>query len=47
MMFLIDTNVISEARKLERANQGVRAFFERAAADEVSTFMSVVAVGEL
>lgn len=46
-MFLIDTNVISEARKRERANQGVQEFFERVKVDRSETFMSVVTVGEL
>lgn len=46
-MILVDTNVISEARKGERANAGVRAFFSRAHADGIALFLSVVTVGEL
>lgn len=46
-MILVDTNVISEARKGERANAGVRAFFERAHADGTALFLSAVTVGEL
>ncbi len=46
-MYLIDTNVISEARKQGRANPGVVAFFERVAAEEESVYLSVVSVGEL
>jgi len=44
---LIDTNVISEARKRAKANRGVRHFFRHAAADDMAMFMSVVTVGEL
>lgn len=47
MMYLIDTNVISEARKRSKANKGVRAFFNQAIADETPMFISVVTVGEL
>lgn len=46
-MYLIDTNVISEARKRERANPGVRDFFREAAQRESALFLSVVTVGEL
>lgn len=46
-MFLIDTDVISESRKGERANPGVQAFFKRAVADEAPVLISVVTVGEL
>ncbi|PLY12821.1 MAG: VapC toxin family PIN domain ribonuclease [Sedimenticola sp.] len=46
-MYLIDTNVISEARKRSKANKGVRAFFNQAIADETPMFISVVTVGEL
>lgn len=46
-MYLIDTNVISEARKRSKANKGVRAFFKQAIADETPMFISVVTVGEL
>ena len=46
-MYLIDTNVISEARKQGKANAGVAAFFSRAAADETPVYLSVVTVGEL
>lgn len=44
-MYLIDTNVISEARKKARANPGVIDFFDRVADETV--FISVVSVGEL
>jgi len=46
-MHLVDTNVISEARKKSKANTGVRAFFKQAIEDETRLFISVVTVGEL
>jgi len=46
-MYLVDTNVISEARKKSKANTGVRAFFKQAIEDETRIFVSVVSVGEL
>ena len=46
-MYLIDTNVISEARKGARANPGVRAFFDRAVAGRLRLYLSVITVGEL
>jgi predicted nucleic acid-binding protein len=46
-VYLIDTNVISEARKRERANSGVRKFFRKAARSDAEIYMSVVTVGEL
>ncbi|MGH8499326.1 MAG: type II toxin-antitoxin system VapC family toxin [Methylococcales bacterium] len=46
-MFLIDTNVISEIRKQEKAKLGVRRFFARVMVEEVTVFLSVVTIGEL
>lgn len=46
-MYLVDTNVISEARKGSRANKGVQAFFKQVIEDEAQIFISVVTVGEL
>jgi len=46
-MYLVDTNVISEARKKTKANRGVRSFFKQVIEDEARVFMSVVSVGEL
>jgi toxin FitB len=46
-MYLIDTDVISEARKRPNANRGVIAFFETAAASSVPVFLSAISVGEL
>ena len=46
-MYLIDTNVISELRKKDRANPGVIAFFTRAVEQESLLFISVITIGEL
>ena len=46
-MYLIDTNVISEARKRAKANRGVIAFFETVAALDEPVFLSAISVGEL
>jgi toxin FitB len=46
-MYLIDTNVVSEARKRAKANRGVIAFFETVAASEEAVFLSTISVGEL
>ena len=46
-MYLVDTNVISEARKKSKANKGVRAFFRQTIEDETQLFISVVTVGVL
>jgi hypothetical protein len=46
-MYLIDTNVISEARKRDKANPGVARFFDKARTDEDDVYVSVVTVGEI
>lgn len=46
-MYLVDTDVISEARKGDRANTGVRSFFRRASRDSAQLFLSVITIGEL
>ena len=46
-MFLIDTNVISEARKGQRADGGVQAFWAAAARDDTPLFLAAVTIGEL
>lgn len=43
--FLIDTNVVSELRKGDRADAGVRAWFDDHKADQL--WLSVLVVGEL
>ncbi|WP_186593807.1 type II toxin-antitoxin system VapC family toxin [Synechococcus sp. RS9909] len=46
-MFLIDTNVISEARKGRRADPGVQAFWAETARDDTPLFLAAVTIGEL
>jgi predicted nucleic acid-binding protein len=46
-MYLIDTNVISEARKADKADAGVRGFLQRAAEQQQGLFLSVLTLGEL
>jgi predicted nucleic acid-binding protein len=46
-MYLIDTNVIGEARKRAKGNRGVRAFFHRISREAIPVFISVITVGEL
>ena len=46
-MYLIDTDIISEARKGERADPGVRAFFGDANDNGHTLFLSAVTIGEL
>jgi predicted nucleic acid-binding protein len=46
-MYLVDTDVISEIRRGEKANSGVRAFFEGASHDGADLYLSVVSIGEL
>ena len=45
-MFLLDTNIISEARKGRKANRGVLGFFTTNA-DEGRMYITVQTVGEL
>ena len=44
-MFLVDTNVISEARKGSRANVGVREFWQ--SAHEADLYIAVQTIGEI
>jgi predicted nucleic acid-binding protein len=46
-MFLVDTNVISEARKGPRADPGVRAFWADASRNDTPLFLSAITIGEL
>ena len=46
-MYLVDTDVISDARKGDKANAGVQVFFRTAARDSAGLFLSVVTIGEL
>lgn len=43
--YLVDTNVVSELRKRDRANAGVRDWFESCDAEDL--FLSVLVLGEL
>lgn len=46
-MYRVDTDVISEARKGDRANAGVRAFFNNATRGNFALFLSAITIGEL
>jgi hypothetical protein len=46
-MFLLDTDVLSEIRKGDKANAGVRAFFTDSSRESVDLYLSVVTIGEL
>lgn len=46
-MYLVDTNVISEVRKRDRADKGVMAFFREAAQEDIGLYLSVVTIAEL
>jgi predicted nucleic acid-binding protein len=46
-MYLVDTDVISEARKGEKANPGVRQFFRDAERESIPLYLSVITIGEL
>lgn len=46
-VYLIDTDVISEIRKGEKANPGVRAFFDDASRETIDLYLSVITIGEL
>jgi len=44
-VYLVDTNVISEARKGKRANRGVQNFFQ--ASDATELYVAVQTIGEI
>lgn len=46
-MYLVDTNVISEARKGAACDPGVIKFFRQCAEEDARIWLSVVTVGEL
>lgn len=46
-MYLVDTDVISEARKGEKGNPGVRQFFRDAERRGTSLYLSAITIGEL
>lgn len=45
--YLIDTNVISELRKSNKANPGVLQFFQKAVVQVTPLYLSVITIGEL
>ncbi|WP_404787419.1 type II toxin-antitoxin system VapC family toxin [Altericista sp. CCNU0014] len=45
--YLIDTNVISELRKSNKANPGVLQFFQQAVLRGAPLYLSVITIGEL
>ena len=47
VMYLIDTNVISELRKKKNANPGVQIFFKNTEQQTSQLYLSVITVGEL
>jgi predicted nucleic acid-binding protein len=46
-VYLLDTDVISEIRKGEKANPGVRAFFADTRRKSIDLYLSVITIGEL
>lgn len=46
-MYLVDTDVISEARKGDKANTGVREFFDTASRNNIALYLSAITIGEL
>jgi predicted nucleic acid-binding protein len=46
-MYLIDTNIISEHRKGQKANSGVRQFFADVIQNNSPVFISAITIGEL
>ncbi|MGK7911691.1 MAG: hypothetical protein AB4050_09465 [Synechococcus sp.] len=45
--YLLDTNIISELRKQNKANPGVQQFFEQAIAQSAKLYLSAITIGEL
>jgi toxin FitB len=46
-MYLLDTNIISELRKRDRANSGVTRFFREMTGQESAAYISIITIGEL
>jgi len=46
-MYLIDTNVISEFRKGENINTGVKSFLKQVKNEKSKLYLSVISIGEL
>ncbi len=45
--YLIDTNIVSELRKSNKANPGVLQFFQQAVEQTAPLYLSVITIGEL
>jgi predicted nucleic acid-binding protein len=46
-VYLLDTDVVSEMRKGDGANSGVREFFEKAKRDSAELYLSAITIGEI
>lgn len=46
-MYLVDTNVISEIRKADKANAGVADFFRQVTAQGAAVYLTSITIGEL
>ena len=46
-MYLLDTNIVSELRKRDRANPGVIGFFHQLIEQDARAYISVITMGEL
>jgi len=46
-VYLIDTDVVSNIRKRDKADPGVAAFFQQVTADDAPLYLSAITVGEL
>jgi len=46
-MYLLDTNVISEARKGDLANPGVVSFLDRVREESLPVYLSAISIGEI
>ena len=46
-VYLLDTNVLSELRKKQKANKGVKAFIASVIANGDEVYLSVVTIGEV
>ena len=46
-MYLLDTNVISEIRKGKGADKGVQIFFGDVISNNITTYLTVITIGEI
>lgn len=46
-MYLLDTNIISEIRKGQRADLGVQEFFKQVQNENIRVYLSSITIGEL